>query len=53
MKKTFSAVIRGGGEDHGGFDDMPALVTVSNIYFPCLKSIDAFTVLVEMKELKK
>ena len=53
LKKTFSAVIRGGGEDHGGFDDMPALVTVSNIYFPCLKSIDAFTVLVEMKELKK
>lgn len=48
LERTFSAVIRGGGENHGGFDDVPALVTVSNEYFPCLKSIDAFTVLVEI-----
>lgn len=52
LVRTFSAVIRGGGENHGGYDDVPALVTVSNEYFPCLKSIDAFTVLVEIEELK-
>ena len=47
VTRTFSASIRGGGR---GFSDACALESHSNDVFPTIKTIEGFTVIVEVKD---
>lgn len=45
--RTFSASLRGGGSEHGGYNDMMALSTFSNDVVPGIRTTPNFVMVVE------